>query len=126
MKEGEREREYPFWFKCCTFAGRPVPPPCIGGEARGCPEAVPSGELPLPFPAVLELNIPVATLLQELLRGLRAITEGGDFESLLPCERPGKCKSFFLQAAERGETHVFADSSFAYLATAISQGDLTG
>ena len=67
-----------------------------------------------------------ATLLQELLRGLRARTEGGDFESLLPCERPGKCKSFFLQAAERGETHFFANSSFAYLATAISPGDLTG
>ena len=75
----------------------------------------------MPFPAVLELNIPVATLLQELLRGLRAIPEGGDFESLLPCERPGKYKSFFLQAAERGETHFFADSSFAYLATAISR-----
>ena len=96
------------------------------GEARGCPEAVPSGELPLPFPAVLELNIPVATLLQELLRGLRAITEGGDFESLLPCERPGKCKSFFLQAAERGETQFFADCSLTYLATAISTGALTG
>ena len=126
MKEREREREYPFWFKCCTFAGRPVPPPCIGGEARGCPEAVPSGELPLPSPAVLELNILITTLLQELLRGLLAITEEGDFESLLPCERPGKCKSFFLQAAEKGETHFFADSSFAYLATTISSGDLSG
>ena len=64
---------------------------------------MPSGELPLPFPAVLELNIPVATLLQELLRGLRAITEAGDFESLLPCERPGQCKSSFLCIPRLGE-----------------------
>ena len=33
-------------------------------------------ELSLPSPAVLELNILVATLLQEFLRGLRAMTEG--------------------------------------------------
>ena len=80
----------------------------------------------MPFPAVLELNIPVASLLQELLGGLRAITEKGDFESLPPCERPGKCKSFFLQVAERGETQFFADCSLAYLATAISADALTG
>ena len=52
----KREGCEPFWLKCCTFVGGPVPPPCIGGEARGCleSEAVPSRELPSPFPAVLE------------------------------------------------------------------------
>ena len=53
-KKRERERESSH-FGSSAFAWRPVPPPCIGGEARGCPGAVPSGELPLPFPAVLDL-----------------------------------------------------------------------
>ena len=58
VAEREREKDAgratPFWLKYRTFAWGLVSPPYIGGEARGCLEAVPSRELPSPFPAVLE------------------------------------------------------------------------
>ena len=40
----ERERESPFWLKCCTFAWGLVPLPCIGGGAGGLTWTVPPGE----------------------------------------------------------------------------------
>ena len=88
--------------------GGAVPPLCIGGEARGCLEAVPSSELPALFPAVLEHTYLLRLCFREPDRGPATIATA-KFADLPPCGGPSACKTSAFDFADRTAT-VFSSN----------------